>query len=64
MVTTFARIALPETFVALTVKLKLPALVGVPDSVPLKDSVNPGGRLPLSSAQVGVGLAVAVKLKL
>ena len=64
MVTTFARIALPETFAALTVKLNLPALVGVPDSTPSMLSVSPGGRLPLCSAQLGTGFPVAVKLKL
>jgi hypothetical protein len=35
-----------ELSVAVTEKLKTPDAVGIPDSVPDEDRLNPGGRLP------------------
>ena len=46
-------VSLPATFVALTVKLKLPDPVGIPEITPVAEfKLNPPGRLPLSIAQV------------
>jgi len=42
-----ALVALPATLVALTVKLKVPAVVGVPVSAPVAAfKLNPAGKLP------------------
>jgi hypothetical protein len=38
--------------VAVTVKVKLPAVVGVPDKTPPLDRDRPGGREPLVTAKV------------
>ena len=45
-------VSLPALFSAFTVKLNVPAAVGVPDMFPSPDSVSPVGRLPLSRLQV------------
>ena len=50
-------------FVAVTVKVNVPAVVGVPDSTPSAERVNPGGRVPVD-VHVGVGLPEAVKVEL
>jgi hypothetical protein len=42
----------PALLVAFTVKLKVPAAVGVPEINPAEDSVNPVGKLPLSNDHV------------
>jgi len=58
------RLTLPALFVAVTVKVKLPAAVGVPESTPvLVFSDSPLGRPPVC-VHVGAGLPVAVKVKL
>ena len=44
--------ALPPPPAALTVKLKTPATVGVPDITPAEESVSPGGIEPAATAQV------------
>ena len=49
--------------VARTVKLKLPAAVGVPDSPPELDSVMPAGRLQDAMLAVPAGLPPSVKAK-
>ena len=46
-----ACVSLPGTFVALTVKLNVPAAVGVPEMVPSLESARPAGRLPPSTFQ-------------
>jgi hypothetical protein len=38
--------------VAVTVKVKVPAIVGVPDSMPSGESVRPPGKVPVVTAQV------------
>jgi len=46
---------------ALTVKVKLPAVVGVPDNRPVDGfKVSPAGNAPEAIANVGAGLPVAV----
>ena len=42
----------PEESVTLTVKLKVPAAVGVPHRMPAVESVKPAGNVPLKSAYV------------
>ena len=42
-------VALDES-VTLTMKLKVPAAVGVPLRMPAADKVNPAGNVPLASA--------------
>ena len=44
----------PNESVAVTVKVKLPAAVGVPDSTPVLLSVRPVGSVPLVAASVTV----------
>jgi hypothetical protein len=42
-------VALPTLFVAMTVKLDVPAVVGVPDIAPVVPfKLKPAGRLPLA----------------
>ncbi|MCR4431581.1 MAG: hypothetical protein NUV45_11230 [Tepidanaerobacteraceae bacterium] len=53
-------VSLPALFSAFTVKLNVPAAVGVPDMFPSPDSVSPVGRLPLSRLQVMGASPVAV----
>jgi hypothetical protein len=45
--------------VTLTPKLKLPAVVGVPEICPEAEIDNPGGNCPLASAQVYGGVPPA-----
>jgi len=53
----------PAAFVALTVKLNVPAVVGVPEITPALLKFKPLGRLPLSIDQVGaVPVALNVAL--
>jgi hypothetical protein len=41
-------VVLPKEFVALSVKLNVPVVVGVPEIVPIDEfNTNPGGRIPL-----------------
>ena len=40
------------TSVRLTTKLKVPLAVGVPETNPLDDSINPGGSVPDTSAKL------------
>ena len=47
-----AFVSFPALFVALTVKLDVPAAVGVPDIMPLEESVSPFGKLPLDTVHV------------
>jgi len=48
-----ALVTFPATFVALTVKLKVAAVVGVPDITPVFPfKFKPDGRLPLAKDQV------------
>ena len=49
----------PILFSALTVKLNVPAVVGVPEISPLAEMVKPLGRLPLSILHVMGVLPVA-----
>ena len=42
----------PDESVTLTVKLNVPAAVGVPLSTPAADKVNPAGNVPVASAYV------------
>ena len=51
--------SLPAVFVAVTVTLLAPAVVGVPVKTPPEDSVSPEGR-PVA-LQVGLGLPDATK---
>jgi hypothetical protein len=45
-------VSLPAEFSALTVKLNVPAIVGVPEIVPLLAKLKPDGRLPLTTVHV------------
>ena len=51
----------PEALVAVTVKVKLPAVVGVPESTPALLRVSPVGKAPVC-VQVGVGVPDAVNV--
>ena len=42
----------PFASVAVTVKLNVPVVVGVPDNAPLDDSVNPFGNAPAVTAKL------------
>ena len=53
----------PSLFVAVTEKLNVPAVVGVPDITPLLLRVSPAGSEPLETVQL-VGLFVAVRVTL
>ena len=58
-----APVPVPAAFVALTVKLNVPAVVGVPEITPALLKFKPLGRLPLSIDQVGaVPVALNVAL--
>jgi hypothetical protein len=46
--------------VAVTVKLNVPAAVGVPVNAPVEASESPLGKLPLETANVGEGPPLAV----
>src|SRR5690348_5481686 len=47
---------------AVTVKVKAPALVGVPESTPSLVRLSPAGRVPEDTAYVGVGDPDAAKV--
>ena len=50
-------------FAAVTVKVNAPAVVGVPDRIPVVVSrVRPPGSAPLATEKVGAGLPLAVKV--
>ena len=55
-----ALVSLPALLTALTVKLDVPAAVGVPVMTPSAESVNPAGRLPLCKDHVMGAVPVAV----
>ena len=56
-------VAFPAEFVALTVKLNVPAVVGVPVIAPVVPfKFKPGGRLPLTISHVIGVVPVAVSL--
>ena len=55
-------VSFPALFSALTVKLKTPSVVGVPEMMPLPKSVNPLGRLPFNSDHVMVAVPVAASV--
>ena len=50
--------------VAVTVIGKLPVLVGVPDSTPVPDNVNPAGSVPVSVNVMGVAPPACVNVVL
>ena len=53
MVIVYDRVPLqPLLAVALTVKVKLPAAVGVPERTPAVERVSPPGKLPLETVKV------------
>ena len=53
--------AVPTPLLARTVKVNVPAVVGVPDSTPVVAfNVNPLGSVPLATAKVGAGLPLAL----
>ncbi len=47
---------------ALTVKVDVPAVVGVPESTPAELRESPAGTAPEATENVGEGLPLAVKL--
>jgi hypothetical protein len=53
-------VSLPALLVAFTVKLEVPAAVGVPVMTPSAESVNPAGKLPLCNDHVIGAVPVAV----
>ena len=53
MVTVYGRLPVqPFLSVARIVKLKLPSVVGVPESVPPLERSNPAGRLPFETMKL------------
>ena len=55
-------VVFPETLVILTVKLNVPAVVGVPEIMPVDVfKLRPGGRLPLEIAHVIGVIPVALR---
>ena len=59
-----AFVSLPALLVAFTVKLEVPAAVGVPEINPADESVKPVGRLPLCNVHVMGVSPVAVSCAL
>ena len=57
-------VSLPTPFVALTVKVDVPAAVGVPEITPAGLSVKPAGKLPAETSQVIVASPVAASVAL
>jgi hypothetical protein len=53
----------PSPFVAVTLKLAVPAAVGVPETTPLLPRLSPAGNAPLDTAQL-VGLFDAARAAL
>jgi hypothetical protein len=54
-------VALPAAFVAMTVKVYVPGVVGFPVRSPLRSSDNPVGSEPDSTPNVGAGKPSALK---
>jgi hypothetical protein len=54
-VTTASQSGGDNPLLAATVRLKVPAVVGVPERSPLSLSVSPGGMVPETSEKVGAG---------
>src|ERR1700712_1747977 len=54
----------PALFEAPTLKEKVPSTVGVPESTPVVASVTPGGKVPDCREKAGVGVPVALNVKL
>ena len=52
IVTESGWVSLPAALAAFTVKLKTPATVGVPEMIPVAESVKPVGKAPFSNVQV------------
>ena len=52
----------PALFVTLTVKLEIPAVVGVPDIVPVELRFNPVGKLPFDIDHVIGAVPVAARV--
>ena len=62
MITVTVSLAVPCTFVAVIVNVKVPVVLGVPESMPVVVSkLSPGGKVPVC-VTVGVGKPVIVKL--
>ena len=61
MVIERAFVSLPSALVALTVKLKTPAVVGVPEIAPVGARVNPPGNAPAWMLHVIVVMPVAAR---
>ena len=59
-----ALVSLPALLVAFTVKLEVPAEVGVPDITPAVERLNPAGRLPLANDHVMGVVPVAASVAL
>lgn len=57
-----AAVAEVAAFVARIVKVKLPAAVGVPESMPPEESVSPAGNEPDATLQVIGGVPEAEKV--
>ena len=56
-------VAFPVAFVALTLKLNVPSVVGVPDITPLAAfKLRPAGNVPLDIDQVSGAVPVAVRV--
>ena len=55
-------VSFPASLVALTVKVNIPSVVGVPDIVPFDERLNPPGRLPAVMDQAIVGSPVAIRV--
>ena len=55
-------VSLPALLVALTVKLNVPAVLGVPDITPADESVKLLGKLPFSNDHVISVVPVAVSV--
>ena len=52
----------PSPFVAIALKVNVPAAVGVPDIVPLLSNVSPVGSVPVAFQLVGLLVAARVTL--
>jgi len=50
----------PTLLLALTVPVKVPAVVGVPERIPAVERVRPPGKVPALKVHVGVGEPVTV----
>ena len=59
MVSVYPLLSLPALLVAVTVKVEVPAVVGVPVILPSSLRRNPAGRVPLVTLHVMVGSPVA-----